>query len=1017
MGPKKQGKKGGRVEDDFDFDAILAEEAKKNAALLPAAPAAAEVAPTPPATPAQGDGDDNDDDDDDDDAPGASAGGAKSKMDKLKEKKKLKKKEKKKEEAKPKELSAAAKAILLRKQQQEEEEARIKKLQEEEEARIRAEEEAEAKRLKEIEDEKERKRKAKQDKIEAQKAAGTYLTKAQKEAKRRQEEKLAAMKAAGMVPVAALEGGANGGGGGAAAMYGKKKPVKTEKTESKGGAADAQKEKEEPQQPQQQEQQKQEESESESEEEPEDDWENADFDLVSTKIGTKVDVVVKSGMEIDENDTAAVAEAEENRKRGLMLMEREKEAAAKRAAEEAEREEMDRAAREEAIRKERSREGRAKREEEAKKLRSKDNLRSPISCIMGHVDTGKTKLLDKIRHTNVQEGEAGGITQQIGATQFSRETLALQTKCLQAKYPFDIKLPGLLVIDTPGHESFSNLRSRGSSLCDIAILVIDLMHGLEQTTRESIQMLKMKRTPFVVALNKVDRLYGWKTMPDCPIQDALAAQDENCKLEFKDRLDQAILQLNEVGLNAKLYWENDSLGDTVSVVPTSAVSGEGVPDLLKMLITLTQERLTEQLMYHEALQCTVLEVKVIEGLGTTVDVVLVNGTLREGDTIVVSTMDGPVSTTIRALLTPPPNREMRVKSEYVHHEMIKGAIGVKIVATDIARAVAGTPIEVVYPEDDLEQVKEDVQSDVTKLMKALETDNLGVMVHASTLGALEALLQFLREECKPPIPVSHINIGPIYKKDIMRANIMNEKNHQEFATILAFDVKVDAEAAQMAEELKVRIFTAEIIYHLFDQFSAYMNGIQAERRAAAEAIATFPCMLKIMPQHIFNKKDPIILGVEVTEGTLRLGTLVCVPSLNLDVGKITSIENNHREVPSAKKGTSVAIRITNEANPTITYGRQFDHNHVLVSRITRESIDALKQFFREEMTNADWLLIQKLMPVFNIKSSGGGGGSSSNAASSAAAPASGAKAGGAAASSANAKPGASSNAKPNQGRK
>jgi translation initiation factor 5B len=320
---------------------------------------------------------------------------------------------------------------------------------------------------------------------------------------------------------------------------------------------------------------------------------------------------------------------------------------------------MEKKEREASARKEASRRGRVERDEKARAARSPFNLRSPISCIMGHVDTGKTKLLDKIRHTDVQKGEAGGITQQIGATQFSKETLALQTQALQASQPFEIRIPGLLMIDTPGHESFSNLRSRGSSLCDIAVLVIDLMHGLEPQTIESINLLKRKRTPFVVALNKVDRCYGWKTMHDCPIQEALASQDDNCRSQFKDLSQRAMLQLNEQGLNAKLYWENDDLAHTVSLVPTSAISGEGIPDLLKMVITLTQERLQDQLMFMDVLQCTVLEVKVIDGLGHTVDVILVNGTLREGDTIVVSTMDGPVVTNIRALLTPPPNREMR----------------------------------------------------------------------------------------------------------------------------------------------------------------------------------------------------------------------------------------------------------------------------------------------------------------------------------------------------------------------
>jgi translation initiation factor 5B len=948
MGPKKKGaaKKGADGADD-DFDAILAEV---GITLPPAAPVLAPTAVVPSVDDKKkesktgGDDGDDDDDDEEDDGEGA-AGGAKDK------KKKKKKKKDKKDEQKPVALSAAGKAILAQRQKQAEEEERVRKLQEELDRKAREEEEAEAARLKAIEDEKERKKKQKQDKIEAQKAAGTYMTKAEKEKAKKAQAKLESLKAAGILP----EDPDTVESTSTKPVYGKKKKPVTSTSQS--NEVEATKEEDTP---------------VEVKQPTVEDWETDDWEVAVDNIDllvSKVENLASQIVDEDEDrlDAEKKKESEKLKTLGLERAKREEELRVKRELEEREREEMERKEREAIIKKEQSRIRRTKKDEAARAARTPTNLRSPISCIMGHVDTGKTKLLDKIRHTNVQEGEAGGITQQIGATQFSRDTLSVQTQCMQRSQPFEIKIPGLLMIDTPGHESFSNLRSRGSSLCDIAILVIDLMHGLEQQTIESINLLKRKRTPFIVALNKVDRCYGWKTMPDSPIREALEAQDENCRLEFKSRAENAILQLNEQGLNAKLYWDNDDLSHTVSLVPTSAVSGEGVPDLLKMIITLTQERMIEQLMYTEILQCTVLEVKAIEGLGTTVDVVLVNGTLREGDTIVVSTMDGPVVTNIRALLTPPPNREMRIKSEYVHHQELKGAIGIKIVATDIARAIAGTPILVVNPEDDLDDVKDDVQSDLTKVMKSLETDSKGVMLHASTLGALEALLQFLREECKPPIPVSHINIGPIFKKDVMRAAIMNEKGCPEFATILAFDVRIDAEAGAMAAAEHVRIFSAEIIYHLFDQFSAYMNGLNEARKAEAMTIVNFPCVLKILPQHIFNKKDPIVIGVEVLEGTLRLGTILSIPQLNLDVGRVTSIENNHREAQVAKKGLSVAIKITNDGNPTLMYGRQFDDKSALYSKLTRASIDALKQFFKDEMTKDDWNLVIKLKKLYNIQ--------------------------------------------------
>ena len=394
----------------------------------------------------------------------------------------------------------------------------------------------------------------------------------------------------------------------------------------------------------------------------------------------------------------------------------------------------------------------AQRREEGKKrrlelekaniaARTRDDLRCPIVVIMGHVDTGKTKLLDKIRKTNVQEGEAGGITQQIGATYFEKSTLLSQTAKLNETEKFDLTLPGMLVIDTPGHESFTNLRSRGSSLCDVAILVVDLMHGLEQQTIESLTMLRNRGTPFVVALNKVDRCYDWKTCKDMPIRDALKEQSEGTMQEFRSRSSDAKLQLQEQGVNSNIYWEMGeddwTNSDFVPLVPTSAISGEGVQDILLLLCQIAQRKLWRQLMWCANLQCTVLEVKAIDGLGMTVDVLVVNGYLKEGDKAVFCTLDGPIVTEIRGLLTPPPSREMRIKSEYIHHKEIKGALGVKVIGNGLEKVMAGTPVMVVGPEDEVEDIKAEVMSDLTRLQDKLSTDKKGVMVQAS--GALEAL--------------------------------------------------------------------------------------------------------------------------------------------------------------------------------------------------------------------------------------------------------------------------------------
>ncbi|KAL9578291.1 MAG: hypothetical protein Q9212_005808, partial [Teloschistes hypoglaucus] len=517
---------------------------------------------------------------------------------------------------------------------------------------------------------------------------------------------------------------------------------------------------------------------------------------------------------------------------------------------------------------------RKQQHEEALAARSKDNLRSPICCILGHVDTGKTKLLDKIRQTNVQEGEAGGITQQIGATYFPVDALQTKTQVVNADGAFEFKVPGLLVIDTPGHESFTNLRSRGSSLCNIAILVVDIMHGLEQQTLESMRLLRDRKTPFIVALNKIDRLYGWKKVDNNGFQESLAMQNKAVHNEFRDRLEKAKVAFAEQGFNAELYYENKSMAKNVSLVPTSAHTGEGIPDMLKLLVSLTQERMTNKLMYLSEVECTVLEVKVIEGLGTTIDVVLSNGVLREGDRIVLCGLNGAISTNIRALLTPAPLKELRIKSQYVHNQEVKASLGVKIAANDLEHAIAGSRLLVVGPEDDEEDLEEEVMSDIENLLGKVSKTGRGVSVQASTLGSLEALLEFLRVS---KIPVANISIGPVYKRDVMQAGIMLEKS-KEYAVMLCFDVKVDKEAQAYADEVGVKVFTADIIYHLFDDFTKHMAKLVEQKKEDSKLLAVFPCVLS--PVAVFNKKDPIVVGVDVTEGNLRLLTPIAAVRTN-----------------------------------------------------------------------------------------------------------------------------------------
>ncbi|KAF2846636.1 hypothetical protein T440DRAFT_458006 [Plenodomus tracheiphilus IPT5] len=883
---------------------------------------------------------------------------------------------------KKKKLSPAL--ALLQKQQEE------RRRREEENARAEAEEKA---RLEELErqdaEEQKRKEEAKalkkqkeKEKIEQLKKEGKYMTKAQKEAKAKNELRLKQMLEVGDAKVAGLE-----------EPEAKKKPVYDDRKKRKK-QIESQKEKE-------------------AREAEEAAKKLAELKLAEEQAAAaaaaaekaRLDAEAKKG---DEDDAAEDWEAEADELDGVKDSwdvdtdeEEERKATAKKAKEEkaaaekaaAEKESQDKDSnsdsesdseddseddssedeqgtatqRAEAARKAAAAERRKQAHEEALAARSKDNLRSPICCILGHVDTGKTKLLDKIRQTNVQEGEAGGITQQIGATYFPVEALEKKVAVVNRDKSFVFNVPGLLVIDTPGHESFTNLRSRGSSLCNIAILVIDIMHGLEPQTIESMKLLRDRKTPFIVALNKIDRLFGWKKIDNNGFEDSFSLQKQAVQAEFEERWTFVRTQLQEQGFNSELFHQNKNMAKYVSVCPTSAHTGEGIPDMIKLIVRLTQERLTNNLMYLSEVECTVLEVKVIEGLGTTIDVILSNGVLHEGDRIVLCGNPEPIVTNIRALLTPAEMKELRVKSQYVHNKEVKAAMGIKIAADGLDQAIAGSRLLVVGPNDDEEDLMDEVMGDLAHLLSKVSKTGRGVSVQASTLGSLEALLEFLRVS---KIPVSTISIGPVFKKDVLRAGVMLEKA-KEFAVMLCFDVKVDKDAKAYAEEIGVKIFEADIIYHLFDKFTAHMKQLEQQRKEESKMLAVFPCVLR--PVAVFNKKDPIVIGVDVTDGNLRITTPICAVKKNpatgakeiIQLGRVTSIERDHKQIQVCKKGSpSVAVKIEGANQPM--YGRHLEEDDILYSAISRKSIDTLKEFFRSDVSQDEWKLIMQLKGLFDI---------------------------------------------------
>ena len=564
-------------------------------------------------------------------------------------------------------------------------------------------------------------------------------------------------------------------------------------------------------------------------------------------------------------------------------------------------------------------------------------LRTPIVAVLGHVDHGKTTLLDEIRGSAVQDGEAGAITQHIGATAVPLDTIGEMAGNLVD--PADFDLPGLLFIDTPGHHSFSTLRSRGGALADIAILVVDVNDGFQPQTLEALDILQRTQTPFVVAANKVDTVPGWNPQGRVPIQQSIDAQSDRAEGDLNDRLYEIIGELSDNGFSADMYWRVQDFRSNIGVVPVSAVTGEGLPDLLTVMMGLSQRYLKEDMSVDVTGPGagTVLEVKEERGFGTTVDIVLYDGTVRAEDTIVVGGKNEPIVTDVRALLQPQPLAEIRTQKQFEKVDSVSAATGIKIAAPDIDDAMAGAPVRVVRNRS-VDAVIEEVEAELSQI--DVETAENGVVVKADTLGSLEAIANALQEA---EVSIVRAEVGDVAPRDVAVASTADEQPHE---AILAFNVDVLDDAQAQATESDVRLFVNDVIYQLVEEYEEFVAGIEeAQQEQVLDKIAR-PCRYQILQDHTFRQSNPAVVGVEVLAGTLKRNSRVVKweGGETTRVGQLKSLQDEGEDIDEARAGDRVAASID---GPTV--GRQIEEGDELWAELPEKHAKILEQEVNDEL--------------------------------------------------------------------
>jgi translation initiation factor 5B len=582
------------------------------------------------------------------------------------------------------------------------------------------------------------------------------------------------------------------------------------------------------------------------------------------------------------------------------------------------------------------------------------HLRQPVVVVLGHVDSGKTSLLDKIRGTFVQSREAGGITQHIGASFFPIEIIQKLTGPLFKKLiSHDNSIPGLLVIDTPGHEVFANLRMRGGSAADLAVVVVDVNKGFEPQTIESINILKNRKVPFVVAINKVDRITGWKKGITNFITEEIKVQPKEVRLDLDNKMYSVLGSLSQLGFSSEAFWRVKDFTKEVALVPVSASSGVGIPELLTVLVGLSQQFMVKKLERHEgSAKGIVLEVNEEVGLGPSANVILLDGIIKQGDSIVVAKRDSVIVTRIKSLLLPKPLDEMRdPRDKFRHVKMVISAAGLKITSPDLEGVIAGSPLYGLSAPDDETRIKSLVESEVKSAI--INTDSNGIILRCDTIGSIEAISEMLRKE---NIPIRSADIGQISRKDIMTASAVKEKDRY-FGVILGFNVKVLEDAERESNEREVKIFNEKVIYNLVRSYTDWVSYQKNHEDSILFNELSPICKFEFMKGYVFRRSDPAVFGAEISIGRMKQKMSIMNPE-GKKVGLIHQIQDKGKSIEEATRGMQVAVSVN---GPQI--GRQINEGDVFYTYLDSRQAKLLLNRFNHRLDEEEKIILNLIVSI------------------------------------------------------